>query len=286
VLEHSLRLSKSYGADAVAFSFSPHPRHFFLKSNRPPLLMTDEEKVESISQIGLDKILLQRFDQKFSEHSAAYFRDEILGRSLDCRALIVGHDFRFGCGAVGDVETLRNQNMFDVVIVDGVSHGGRFISSTWIRECLVRADLELANQLLGHPYFLSGFIVRGDGRGRGLGIPTANLSASRQPILPSAVFMGWLEVEGGAQLLEAVVNIGFRPTFEAGFSIEIHVLHSAQNLYEKNVRIHFLKKIRDEMKFGDGDSLVAQIKKDIAAASQNFPNLNFLRSQIRPMQKF
>jgi len=285
VLEQCLRLSKSYGADALAFSFSPHPRHFLLGSDQPPLLMTDEEKIESLSRMGMDAILLQSFDQNFSENSAEYFRDEILGRWLDCRAVIVGRDFRFGFRAHGDIESLQQQNCFEVILVEASSYKGRAISSSWIRDCLMRAELELANELLGHPYFLSGSIIRGDGRGRRLGIPTANVRPTRLPILPSAVYMAWVEVVGEARPQEALVNIGIRPTFEAGYSIEFHVLNSEKNLYDKNIRIHFIKKIRDEIKFMDGTGLVAQIKNDIAAASHAFQNLNFLHSQLMPMQK-
>jgi riboflavin kinase/FMN adenylyltransferase len=258
------------GRAAVVITFFPHPS-VVLRGRRPSFyLSTQEEKVEQLERLGVDAVVTHPFSREVANVPAAEFVERLV-RYARLKQLWAGADFALGHNREGDVNYLRAAGErlgFTVKVMEPVLIDGEVISSTRIRQTLRDGAVEQAARYLGRPFRLSGQVVQGAQRGRKLGIPTANLAVGEEHAVPAVgVYAARAYHAGG--ITQAVVNIGFRPTFEGGEArpvIEAHLLDFDGNLYDSTLTLEFVARLRPEMKFPGIDALVAQIHRDIESA--------------------
>ena len=253
---------------AIAITFFPHPDKVLDKTSERYYLTTPEKRAELLLTHGVDSVITLPFDENIRQLSAAAFVDRLV-HNLRMNELWVGADFALGFQREGDVQFLRAQGAlhgFVVNAVDLISADGKvnLISSSRIRECLRQGDVGTARDMLGRSYALEGSVVRGEGRGRTIGIPTANLSVWDEQLVPAnGVYATWASL--GADRYMAATNIGQRPTFAGDkVTIEAHLLDFSGDIYDEKVELRFEKRLRTERRFKGLEDLVAQIDKDIA----------------------
>lgn len=268
---HVIARARAAGLDAAVVSFEPLPREFFAGDSAPPRLSLPRMRHAGLVALGADLVGLLRFNAAFAAMTAREFVDRVLVRRLAAREVWVGPDFRFGRGREGDVaalEALGCESGFTVASIAPVQIDGERVSATRIRELLARGDLAGAARLLGRPYSIEGRVVRGRQLGRSLRFPTANLrlSGKRPPL--SGVFA--VRVHGiGEAARPAVASLGTRPTV-AGVEpwLEVHLFDFDGDLYGRRIEVEFVAKLRDEQKFPDLPTLVAQMDRDAERARQ------------------
>lgn len=277
ILEPMVAAARAVGATAVALTFDPHPAVVFSGPREGFLLTSPDERAVYLERLGVDVLITYPFSRDAAATPARQFV-EVLKRHLGFSKLWVGHDFAMGYKREGDVPTLKALGAemgFEVHAIAALENGEGPISSTRIRQHLAAGEVESANALLGRPYSLRGVIIRGDGRGRTIGIPTANLQLSPDRATPAnGVYAGWAVV--GKERVMAVTNIGVRPTFEHAAprrTLEAHLLDFDRDLYGLEIELEFTARLRGEQKFSGVDALVTQIHADIQQARQ------FLRAQ-------
>lgn len=251
---------------AVVLTFEPHPREYFSPADAPARLASLREKLLLLAAAGVDRVHVCRFDAKIAALTAEQFIERILVQGLGVRHLIIGDDFRFGAKRQGDFSLLEAEGHSRRFVVEAMHthdlHGDR-ISSSAVRKALAAGDLDRAANLLGRPYSIAGRVMHGDGIGRTLGFPTANIQMKhRRPAL-SGVFA--VSVEGLADHpVAGVANVGVRPTVTSAArpTLEVHLFGWNRDCYGAHLRVHFLNKLRDETKFESLDALTAQIAQD------------------------
>ncbi len=257
----------------VVMLFEPQPLELFADDKAPARLTRLREKLKYLALAGVDAVVCVRFDRRFAAHSAQSFIGELLVDKLNVKFLAVGDDFRFGAGRQGDFLLLQKAGAeygFEVISTQTYCDGGKRISSTAVRQALAQDDFAQAQQLLGHPFSISGRVVHGDALGRTIGFPTANLPLRRTVTPVKGVFA--VEVLGlGEQPIPGVANIGTRPTVKGlRQQLEVHLLDTHMNLYGRHIEVVLKQKIRDEQRFASLDALKEQIAKDVVTARQFF----------------
>jgi riboflavin kinase/FMN adenylyltransferase len=257
----------------VALSFEPHPSVVLAPDRAPATLTTVEQKGELLGELGIEWLVLIPFTREFSDLPSEEFAQKVLRDCLGARLVAVGTGFRFGRGRSGDLDLLQRLGAAWGIEVRGVLpvlHEGTAISSSRIREALARGALGAVNAMLGRLYFVDGVVVSGDGRGRGLGFPTANLEAHNETLPGSGVYAGFCrELHGASSPWPAVLNIGHRPTFGGGrLSAEAHLLGYSGDLYGRPMRWEFVARLREERRFSGAGELQSQIRMDIEVARQ------------------
>ncbi|MFN2176990.1 MAG: bifunctional riboflavin kinase/FAD synthetase [Anaerolineales bacterium] len=262
----------SAGSPSVVVTFFPHPKKVLYGISGQFYLTSPEERAELLSDLGVDYVITQLFDEKFSKTSAvAYMRK--LHDHLKMKCLNIGVDFALGRDREGNIELLEkigNDLGYSVNVVSPKSFNGLVISSSMIRNALLSGDVAYSHELLGHPYQVDGVVIPGDGRGRLLGIPTANVDVWEEKLLPKVgVYACRVLLEGSS--FGAVTNIGVRPTFDSdslATRVETHILNFDRDLYGKKLRIQFLKRLREEIRFKDVQKLIEQILCDIESTKE------------------
>jgi riboflavin kinase/FMN adenylyltransferase len=240
----------------------------------PRLLTSTEEKIRLIGELGPDELVLLPFDEALAALSPAAFCADLLAGALQAQVVVVGENFNFGAHGAGDAAQLRAcgaAHGFAVEVCDLVTEHGAPISSTRIRRLLHDGELEEVREILGRPPSAAGVVVHGDKRGRTLGVPTANVDVEAGTIFPGrGVYAARALVAGGSY--RAAVNIGHNPTFQSReeptthVTVEAFLLEFSGDIYDQEIRLDFLHKIRDERRFDTVDELVVQMRRDIAAA--------------------
>jgi riboflavin kinase/FMN adenylyltransferase len=270
VLVEIARRARSAGLPSLLVTFEPHPLEVVNPQAAPPRLTTAPERLEMLAQTPVDRVAVLRFDRRLAAMDPeAFVREVLLGR-YGMRELVIGHDHGFGRGRSGDVETLQRLGAglgFAVDVVPPVDVGEQHVSSSRIRRAVAGGDLATAHRLLGRPYGVSGTVVRGEQRGRLLGVPTINLAdvPPRKLLPPDGVYAAWVETPRGR--FAAMMNQGGKPTFQDGRrTLEAHLLGFEGDLYGAAVRIEWVERIRDVRKFGSLDDLQAQLARDRASA--------------------
>jgi riboflavin kinase / FMN adenylyltransferase len=261
----------SDGLVSTVLTFDRNPLSVIAPQRCPDALVSNRQKRELLAEAGIDATVMLTFDEAFSRQSADSFVRDILVGALHARIVFVGADFRFGAHGTGDVALLQKLGPelgFEVRIVEAMkSEGTRRVSATWIRELLSNGDVDTAARLLGRAASVRGVVVRGEQRGRTLGFPTANLSPQVEGFIPAdGVYAGWLTLDG--QALPAAISVGNNPTF-AGVperQVEAHVLDRELDLYDREVEVSFVSRIRGMEKFDGIEALVEQIDRDVAEA--------------------
>ncbi|MEQ9569720.1 MAG: bifunctional riboflavin kinase/FAD synthetase [Longimicrobiales bacterium] len=270
VLQEIRRRAAARALRSVLVTFHPHPLRIVRPESAPRLLTTPLEKKEILAESGLDYAVFLTFSRALSRYSPRRFVEEILVERLGVRELVIGYDHGFGRGRSGDAETLRSIGAelgFDVDVVAPVLAGDDAISSTRIRAAVERADLRAAAEGLGRPYAVRGVVVRGDGRGRQLGFPTANLGgvSPDKALPPPGVYAVRGSVRSGVH--DGALHLGPRPTFPGALpSVELHLLDFEGDLYGEELRVDFVERIRDVRPFDSVEALVEQMRADVARA--------------------
>ena len=273
MLTRLLDVARARDLPSCVLSFEPHPREFFAPAQAPARLSSLREKAEMLRSRGIDRLHVFRFNRAFSSLSADQFIEQVLVRTLQARYVLVGDDFRFGAKRAGDfalLERAGRQFGFDAEFLPTVEVAGERSSSTAVRAALAAGELEHAARLLGRPYSISGRVVHGDKLGRDIGFPTANiqLKHNRPPLL--GIFA--VELYGlNGRPLPGVASLGVRPTVkgaDAAPVLEVHLFDFNADIYNRRVRVDFLHKLRDEEKYPDLPSLVAQIGRDVDNAKR------------------
>ncbi len=261
------------GGRAVVLTFDPHPTRVLHPDRAPSTLVTLDQKAELLAGLGIHSLAVLPFTRALAALDAETFAREVLSKCLGASAVVVGRSFRFGHGRTGDADTLAALGVamgFRVRTLDAVLAGGLPISSTRIRTALADGAVEEATRLLGRRFFVDGTVVAGDGRGRTIGFPTANIEPANETLPAAGVYACLLESGGGPQR-PAVANQGRRPTFGEGATrLEVHVLDFDGDLYGAPVRVHFVARLRDEQRFAGPEELTRQIADDVARARQAF----------------
>lgn len=251
----------------VVFTFMTHPRKSITPEAPPRILTTGREKLALITANGIDNIVMLPFNKELSFMDAGNFFKEILVKGLGVKHLVIGYDHAFGRHREGNfffLQDLCQKENIGITRVDAINYESRPVSSSWIRAELEDGNINLANQLLGHPYTLSGEVVTGLARGRKIGFPTANVFPSDpDKIIPrDGVYAVRIAIDGDGEF-QGMLNIGTNPTFAAtARTIEVNILDFNKDIYGKNVTIKFVQRIRDEIRFGLIDQLIEQIRSD------------------------
>ena len=254
---------------ALVITFDPHPKKVLHPDIKPFYLITTlEEKIQLLEDVGIDGVILIPFSLEFSKISAEAFVNQILWYTLRIRKIFVGHDYSFGKNKVGNATFLANKGKkfgFEVEVFSAVKFGDETISSTRLRYAILNGNVKMAMRLLGRPYDVSGTVIPGKHRGTALGIPTANINPEKELIPTEGVYAVIVQLEDNRY--KGVLNIGLNPTFSDNErSIEVYILDFSENIYGKSVKVFFIDRIRDEVKFDTPEQLVGQIKNDVEQA--------------------
>lgn len=270
ILEFLSKNADELGLFSMVLTFSPHPEKI-LGEKRKKMIQTLDQRLEEIKKFGIQAVLVISFDKKFSNFSGQEFIQKILVNLLRAKVLVVGKNFRFGKNREGNTSLLRrlaSRFNLQVFSLPSVSKGGMIVSSSIIRKFLQDGEIEKANFLLGRTYGIEGEVIKGKSRGKILGFPTANIQ-TRNEIVPPGVFI--TDVEIGSKKIASLTNIGHCPTFgRQETNIESYIINFSKNLYGKKLRIYFIKKLREEIKFDTSEKLSQQIKKDLDTATKYF----------------
>src|SRR5262245_2656434 len=271
IFEIALAKARARGGTACVLTFEPHPARVLAPELAPPLILPLDRKLERIAECGIDMAVLEPFDAAFAQRSPESFVSDILVAALGTRDVVVGQDFTYGRGRAGTVETLAAAGLaqgFGVTAVEKVTARGLVASSSKIREFVLEGKVDGAARLLGQPFEVSGEVVRGAGRGRSIGVPTANLRTEQELLPRPGVYAGRARLGGAyGKPWPAAINIGTNPTFthEDVLSVEAHLIDFDQDLYGTRLTLQFLARLRGEERFPSAEALVAQIRHDIEA---------------------
>lgn len=269
VLAETVRRARASGRAAVLVTFEPHPAEVLRPATAPPRLTLPRERREVLAELGLDYVMVLRFDQALAARSAEAFVREVLLDRCRCRELVVGWDHHFGRDREGGIELLRRLGGaagFSVDVVPPVEADGERVSSTRLRRLVAQGSLEEAARCLGRPYAVSGVVRHGAGRGRQLGVPTANLAVpARKQLPPDGVYAVRVEWAGG--VAGGMLNQGHRPTFDDGRRwLEAHLFGFDGVLYGQPVRITWAAWLREVQRFASVEALREQLERDREAA--------------------
>jgi riboflavin kinase / FMN adenylyltransferase len=265
----TLAEARRRGRAAVVLTLDPHPARLLTPERAPAALLTLPQKAEILESLGADALAVLPFTHAVAAQAPGAFAAEVLLRGLAASVVVVGENFRFGHDRVGTLDTLEGLGRelgFEVSGVPAVLHDGAPISSSRVRTAITLGEVEEAALMLGRSPLLDGQVVAGEGRGRTIGIPTANVLSYNEIKPAKGVYACRARLASGAWHL-AVVNVGERPTFGGvGVTIEAHLLDFQGDLYGETLRLLFDGRIRREQRFSSADELVAQIQHDIATA--------------------
>lgn len=263
--------AEEIGGTSVTVTFEPHPMRILKKNDHPPLITLYEQKVELIESSGIDVLICIPFNKEFAALTASEFVEDLLVNHFGMKVIVVGEDYTFGKNREGNLDLLRKFSMhlgFEVVVVNWIQltdWPGR-ISSTSIRELVMDGKVAEAQKLLGRNYQIRGIVTTGRNRGgKLLGFPTANIKLHDELCPKTGVYA--VTVEQTDKEYKGVANIGYSPTFgDHVFTVEVHILDFDENLIGLKIRVNFIKRLRDEIKFSSISELSEQIKKDIKKA--------------------
>ncbi len=254
-------------------TFEPQPREYFMPQEAPPRLTRFREKLEVLQHCGIDRVVCLRFNAYLASLTADEFIQRIMLDGLAVKYLVVGDDFRFGKGRIGDYALLEQAGKahgFPVVTMPTFNVGNHRVSSTRIRVALNKGDFNSAEALLGRPYWMSGRVAHGDKRGRTIGFPTANIFLHRNAVPVDGVFA--VEMCGiDDRPIAGVANVGTRPTVDGSRALlEVHLFDFDRDIYGRHVQVSFMKKLRPERKFESFELLKRQIELDAEQARAFF----------------
>jgi riboflavin kinase/FMN adenylyltransferase len=264
-------LAARSGLLTMGMCFDPHPTSVLAPERAPVLLTPMARRVDLMKGAGCDEVAVLAFDRAFAQTSPELFVQRVLVERCRARAVVVGPDFHFGSKRAGNIATLRalgQQHGFSVTVVRPVLFDGEPVSSTRVRRLLAEyGDVASVARMLTRVHDVDGLVVAGDQRGRSIGFPTANLQLSDVQLPADGVYAVAVSVQGGdGRRVLGVANLGQRPTFAAGRSVEVHLFDFDEDLYGETLRVGFVERVRAEQTFSGVDALVVQIKQDCERA--------------------
>ncbi|WP_424765746.1 bifunctional riboflavin kinase/FAD synthetase [Paenibacillus sp. sgz302251] len=272
VIRKAVMEAKKADMLSAVLTFDPHPKEVLGQGDQYYRCLTPlDVKTALFTELGVDLVFIMRFNIEFSAVSPERFVDDVL-RTLHAKQVVVGFDFNFGHRGSGDTEALKRLGHPDIAVhvIEPLFENGVKVSSTYVRESLEQGDLEMAERLLGRPYEVTGTVVHGDGRGRTIGFPTANLEFAHPYIAPRLgvyAITAWLD----DQFYSGVLNHGLKPTFnkqDIRPVMEAHLFDFEGDIYGRQISIQFRSFIRPEQKFNSVDELVKQIELDSQKARE------------------
>ena len=266
ILNRLIEESKRNNLSSLVMTFFPHPRMILNKSHKIKMIDTIDEKIHLLEKTGLDNLIIHPFDDNFSKIRAKEFVEEILVKKLKIKQIIIGYDHKFGRNREASVEDLKKfgvDYMFTVNEIPAQEINSIAISSTKIRDAILNGEIEKCNKFLGRNFMLTGKVVHGNGIGKKINFPTANIEIKETyKIIPkNGVYL--VKTKLNSNIYFGMMNIGVRPTIGGiNKSLEIHFFNFKDNIYDKTISIEIINKIRDEEKFSSIDNLKIQLKKD------------------------
>ncbi|GAB4543917.1 MAG: bifunctional riboflavin kinase/FAD synthetase [Thermodesulfovibrionia bacterium] len=266
IFKQVVQAAKREKGTSMVLTFQPHPLRVISPERAPRQLTTFKDKVELIRGFGIDYLICINFTKEFSNIEAEDFVKRILVDKIGVKGVFIGSNYLFGRGRKGNPELLKRLGKaygFSVTVVDELKIGDVTISSSKIRSLISNGKVEDASRLLGRPYSVMGTVIKGARRGRKiLHIPTANLTTPNELLPKDGVYAVTLNLEG--KTYGGAANIGYNPTFEdKRFSFEVHILDFNKDILGKDLRVNFIKRLRDEIRFNSPNELAEQLKKDI-----------------------
>lgn len=274
LLRQLIGVGRKLQLPTVLITFEPQPKEFF-QQQPVSRLMRFREKCLAAENYGIDFVLCLRFNQTLADLSAEDFVKNILVDQLGMAAIVVGDDFRFGAKRAGDFALLKElgeQYNFQVVGVHTVDVEGKRVSSTRVREALRAGNMNVAEKLLGHSYYLFGKVLHGDKVGRDLGFPTANINLHRKLVPIAGIFVIRAHIFGDG-IYNGVANVGTRPVFNGTrVLLEVYLFNFNADIYGHNMQVEFLHKLRDEERYDSVEKLIKQIHQDVIDAERYFFN--------------
>lgn len=267
IIQKLLERSTERKGDSIVLTFETHPRTFLNPEIALKIITTNEEKADLLRAEGVDHILMLRFSREMADLHALDFYNQLLIGKLGIKDIIIGYDHVFGKNKEGGIELLQKlgkRTGIGVYQVEEVLEGGRAISSTWIRDEISKGNIGKANAMLGWNYYITGYVVHGEGRGRMLGFPTANVQPnSDNKIIPAdGVYAVTVSIEGVAEK-RGMLNVGTNPTFDGKRrTIEVNIFDFDADLYGTEITVNFCERIRDERKFNGIEELKKQLNAD------------------------
>lgn len=280
LIARAVKAGRARGVPTVLMTFDPHPMEVVFPGNHPAQLTTLTRRAELAEELGIDVFLVVPFTADFMKLTPERYIHELLVERLHVLEVVVGENFTFGKKAAGNVDTLRKAGerfgfAIESVSLVAESHDSESVtfSSTYIRSCVDAGDVVAAAEALGRPHRVEGVVVRGDGRGRGLGYPTANIAPPMHSAIPAdGVYAAWFTLLGHGEVTgsvipgeryKAAVSIGTNPTFSGRTrTVEAFVLDTTADLYGQHVAVDFVARIRGQKKFGSVDDLIEAMGRD------------------------
>ena len=279
LLHEVIKKADEINGTSMAMTFEPHPKRVLKSDRHLPLITLYEQKIELFEKSGIDVLVCIPFNRQFASISADEFINNLLLETIGIKAIVIGKDYTFGKNRAGNINLLKqyaSQKGFEVIVSNWIPVSGSCpvrISSTKIRELVLDGKIEEAQQLLGRFYQIRGIVVQGRGRGgKLLGCPTANINLKDELCPKMGVYA--VIVECLNDKYKGVANIGYSPTFtDQQFTVEVHILDFNKDIYKQQIKVNFVKRIRDEKKFANISELSKQIKTDIHKAEELLPDL-------------
>lgn len=273
VLESVASRARQLDARSAVVTFEPHPLSILRPERPPQRLTTKAQKQAMIERLGIDLLLNLKFDQQFGATRAREFVEHLLHGRLGAVEVYVGSTFGFGRQREGNLDLLRGLGSefgFEAHGIEEVRIAGDVVSSTRIRQAIRAGDLDLAAELLGRAYAMTGQVVHGEGRGRDHGWPTINLAPDHDLIPADGVYASQVWIPDRGRIFGAVTNIGRRPTFPGSHEriVETHVFDFGREVYGNRIELSFARRLRGERRFPSATELVEQISRDAAAARE------------------
>ncbi len=266
LIKKAVARAKAINGKVVVFTFFPHPVEVLSPRKYLPFISSLKERLNLIEDLGVSACFVIRFNKRFSRVKPEYFIKKYIVNNFQPKEIFVGDDFRFGKGRRGGVELFIEQGRkygFLVNIVALVKGRGKKVGSTQIRNLISEGKVALVSRFLGRPFSISGKVIHGESRGELLGYPTANIYLTKEILPLNGVYAA--RVRLGNKRYSAVANVGVRPSFQKNINkvtIEVHIFNFHQNIYGCDLKVEFIKRIRDERKFDSAQKLIAQIKRD------------------------
>ena len=263
--------ARALGAKSVVVTFDPHPAKVLGKGRGASSLVSLEHRIKLIESLGVDVLAVLAFTEDFARYSPEKFVDTVLIKSLGVKEIYIGENFFFGrraAAGAGRLRSIARAVSVKVVSVPSIKIGGRVTSSSLARTLILSGRLDTAKKVLGRPVSLFGTVVRGSRLARSLGYPTANINPHHEVVPPRGVYA--VRIMYGKRCFGGVLNIGWKPTFfgsrDKEPTVEVHIFGFSRRIYGRDLEIAFVRKIRDERRFDDRESLVRQIRRDASAA--------------------
>lgn len=274
VLQNAINAASQSDAISVAVTFDQHPANIISPKNAPSLIQTQAQRNRSIELLGVDAILIIKFNEAFSRKTGKSFIQELAQGFGSIHSISVGNDFMFGHNRDGNFQLLQKLSQelnFLTYGLQPVKLNGQIVSSTRIRSALINGKIDDAKQMLGRKFSIEGPVVKGDGKGREIGFPTANIDTKNLILPPNGVYASYTKFNGKTH--KALLNIGVRPTIikpNPSIQVEAHILKFNENIYDQVIDIELIEKLRNEMKFESIEELKKQISCDIENAKSFF----------------